>query len=47
MVAVGYFDGFVRIFKLRSSLCNQTEEDLKVLKSYVENEGEERKESEK
>jgi hypothetical protein len=37
-IAVGYLDGFVRIFKLSRSLSNQNVEDFKVLKSFLEQE---------
>ena len=43
LVAVGYLDGFVRVFKLKASLCNKHPDDFKVLKSFIQSE-EERKE---
>lgn len=47
MLAVGYHDGLVRIFKLRAALCDQHANDMRVLKSYLDKEeDEERKAAE-
>ena len=38
-LAVGYHDGNAKIFQLNSALSNQRKDELKVLKSFLEEKG--------